>query len=87
MSYGGSQSQQTLPPAKPSVPAPGVSAGVSNSTSQWPKVNQSDIQKYTKVFGDVDKDRDGKITGAEARTLFLSWRLSRGKVASPTLLS
>ncbi|KAM0919743.1 hypothetical protein ACQ4PT_007919 [Festuca glaucescens] len=75
VSYGGSQ--QTLPVTKPSVPAPGVSAGVSNSTSQWPKVNQSDIQKYTKVFGDVDKDRDGKITGAEARTLFLSWRLSR----------
>jgi hypothetical protein len=87
MSYGGSQPQQTLPGTKPSVPAPGVSAGASNSTSQWPKVNQSDIQKYTKVFGDVDKDRDGKITGMEARTLFLSWRLSRGKISSQNLLS
>lgn len=77
MSYGGSQPQQTQPITRPGVPASGFSAGVSNSTSQWPKVNQSDIQKYTKVFGDVDKDRDGKITGAEARTLFLSWRLPR----------
>ncbi|VAI10207.1 unnamed protein product [Triticum turgidum subsp. durum] len=77
VSYGTSQPQQTQPITKPSVPSPGVSAGVSNSTSQWPKVTQSDIQKYTKVFGDVDRDRDGKITGAEARTLFLSWRLPR----------
>uniref|UniRef100_A0A0D3FDD5 Uncharacterized protein n=1 Tax=Oryza barthii TaxID=65489 RepID=A0A0D3FDD5_9ORYZ len=80
VSSGGSQPQQTHSITKPSVPAPtvsGVSAGVSNSASQWPKVTQSDIQKYTKVFGDVDRDRDGKITGAEARTLFLSWRLPR----------
>ncbi|VAI24652.1 unnamed protein product [Triticum turgidum subsp. durum] len=77
VSYGTSQPQQTQPITKPSVPSPGVSAGVSNSTSQWPKVNQSDIQKYTKVFRDVDRDRDGKITGAEARTLFLSWKLPR----------
>lgn len=87
VSYGTSQPQQTQPITKPSIPSPGVSAGVSNSTSQWPKVNQSDIQKYTKVFGDVDRDRDGKITGAEARTLFLSWRLPRGGISSPTLLS
>lgn len=80
VSYGTSQPQQTQPITKPSIPSPGVSAGVSNSTSQWPKVNQSDIQKYTKVFGDVDRDRDGKITGAEARTLFLSWRLPRGGI-------
>ncbi|KAF7062149.1 hypothetical protein CFC21_068784 [Triticum aestivum] len=77
VSYGTSQPQQTQPITKPSVPSPGVSAGVSNSSSQWPKVNQSDIQKYTKVFRDVDRDRDGKITGAEARTLFLSWKLPR----------
>ncbi|KAL6648861.1 hypothetical protein ACP70R_013085 [Stipagrostis hirtigluma subsp. patula] len=74
---GNSQHQQSQPTTKPSIPAPGVSAGVSNSASQWPKVTQSDIQKYMKVFGDVDRDRDGKITGAEARTLFLSWRLPR----------
>ncbi|KAG2543779.1 hypothetical protein PVAP13_9NG758600 [Panicum virgatum] len=72
--------QQTQPITKPNLPAPAapvVSAGVSNSASQWPKISQSDIQKYMKVFGDVDRDRDGKITGAEARTLFLSWRLPR----------
>ncbi|KAL6907684.1 hypothetical protein ACP4OV_002723 [Aristida adscensionis] len=73
---GSSQPQQTQPITKPNVPAP-TAAGVSNSASQWPKVTQSDIQKYMKVFGDVDRDRDGKITGAEARTLFLSWRLPR----------
>jgi len=31
------------------------------------------------VFVEVDKDRDGKITGEEARNLFLSWRLPRGR--------
>uniref|UniRef100_A0A804LCZ2 Calcium-binding EF hand family protein n=1 Tax=Zea mays TaxID=4577 RepID=A0A804LCZ2_MAIZE len=74
-----SQPQQTQPIVK-SIPAPAtpvVSAGISNSASQWPKITQPDIQKYMKVFGDVDRDRDGKITGAEARTLFLSWRLPR----------
>ncbi|GJN30182.1 hypothetical protein PR202_gb18468 [Eleusine coracana subsp. coracana] len=77
---GSSQPQQTQPITKPSVPAQTAlgSSGVSNSASQWPKVAQSDIQKYMKVFGDVDRDRDGKITGSEARTLFLSWRLPRG---------
>ncbi|CAN6285820.1 unnamed protein product [Urochloa humidicola] len=77
---GSSQPQQTQPITKPNLPAsaaPVVSAGISNSASQWPKISQSDIQKYMKVFGDVDRDRDGKITGAEARTLFLSWRLPR----------
>jgi epidermal growth factor receptor substrate 15 len=29
------------------------------------------------VFIKVDRDRDGKITGEEARNLFLSWRLPR----------
>ncbi|EER92924.1 epidermal growth factor receptor substrate 15 [Sorghum bicolor] len=76
---GSSQPQQTQPVVKPSPApaAPVVSVGISNSASQWPKITQSDIQKYMKVFGDVDRDRDGKITGAEARTLFLSWRLPR----------
>ena len=44
----------------------------------WPKFTQSDILRYSKVFAAVDKDRDGKITGEEARTLFLSWKLPRG---------
>ncbi|GKV30212.1 hypothetical protein SLEP1_g39052 [Rubroshorea leprosula] len=62
-----------------------VSTGTGNLVSgqstqaqlPWPKMMQSDVQKYTKVFLQVDTDRDGKITGEEARNLFLSWRLPR----------
>ncbi|KAJ4837699.1 hypothetical protein Tsubulata_035014 [Turnera subulata] len=61
--------------------ASGVSVGVGispdNSQPQWPKMKPSDIQKYTKVFLEVDTDRDGRITGEQARNLFLSWRLPR----------
>lgn len=61
----------------------GLSTGAHNSVSgqsqrPWPRMTQTDVQKYTKVFVEVDKDRDGKITGEEARNLFLSWRLPRG---------
>ncbi|XLU94810.1 hypothetical protein S245_009162 [Arachis hypogaea] len=38
-------------------------------------MTSTDIQKYTKVFVAVDTDRDRKITGEQARNLFLSWRL------------
>ncbi|XP_043712719.1 actin cytoskeleton-regulatory complex protein PAN1-like isoform X3 [Telopea speciosissima] len=60
----------------------GISVGPANpapSQSQppWPKMTLSDIQNYTKVFVEVDTDRDGKITGEQARNLFLSWRLPR----------
>ncbi|KAK6924582.1 EF-hand domain [Dillenia turbinata] len=48
-----------------------------SSQSPWPKMTQSDVQKYTKVFMEVDSDRDGKITGEQARDLFLSWKLPR----------
>ncbi|KAL5223561.1 hypothetical protein ABZP36_010200 [Zizania latifolia] len=69
----------------PSTPAPmGVSfAGgqIPSSTNQsqapWPKITQVDVRKYMIVFIKVDRDRDGKITGEEARNLFLSWRLPR----------
>ncbi|KAK8606702.1 hypothetical protein V6N13_052464 [Hibiscus sabdariffa] len=55
-----------------------MSSGLSTqSQTPWPKMTQSDIQKYTKVFVQVDTDRDGKITGDQARNLFLSWRLPR----------
>ncbi|KAJ6832177.1 epidermal growth factor receptor substrate 15-like [Iris pallida] len=54
-----------------------VSTAASHIKPQWPKINQSDIKKYTNVFVEVDKDRDGKITGEQARNLFLSWRLPR----------
>ncbi|KAL5979138.1 hypothetical protein ACLOJK_019035 [Asimina triloba] len=54
-------------------------AGPTSNESQvpWPRITPSAIQKYNKVFVEVDKDRDGKITGEEARNLFLSWRLPR----------
>ncbi|XP_050262762.1 uncharacterized protein LOC126707215 [Quercus robur] len=60
----------------------GISLGAeisasSQSQQSWPRMSPTDVQKYTKVFMDVDKDRDGRITGEEARNLFLSWRLPR----------
>lgn len=47
------------------------------SQPQWPKMTRAGVQRYTKVFLEVDTDRDGKITGEQARNLFLSWRLPR----------
>ncbi|KAG4952754.1 hypothetical protein GYH30_038582 [Glycine max] len=49
----------------------------SQSQAPWPRMTQTDVQKYMKVFMEVDTDRDGKITGEQARNLFLSWRLPR----------
>ncbi|XP_074313030.1 uncharacterized protein LOC141648358 [Silene latifolia] len=73
---------QTLAP-RPSI-RPNGPPSVQPQTSighqpqvQWPRATQSDIQKYTKVFMEVDTDKDGKITGEQARNLFLSWRLPR----------
>ncbi|KAK6160838.1 hypothetical protein DH2020_004219 [Rehmannia glutinosa] len=65
-----------------SVLSAGVQAGVGNSASEqpqvsWPKMTRAGVQKYAKVFMEVDTDRDGKITGDQARNLFLSWRLPR----------
>jgi hypothetical protein len=37
------------------------------------------VLRYTKVFTQVDTDKDGKITGQQARELFLSWQLPRGE--------
>nr|XP_028960182.1 actin cytoskeleton-regulatory complex protein pan1 isoform X1 [Malus domestica] len=75
-------SQQVSAPASSSFPSSGSSVGAGNSTSgnsqiPWPKMKPSDVQKYTKVFMEVDTDRDGRITGEQARNLFLSWRLPR----------
>ncbi|KAI4336692.1 hypothetical protein L6164_015185 [Bauhinia variegata] len=70
-------SQQISTPASSSF-TPSVGLGNSNSDSSqppWPKMKPSDVQKYTKVFMAVDTDKDGKITGEQARSLFLSWRL------------
>eukprot|EP00258_Populus_trichocarpa_P004443 XP_002306434.3 uncharacterized calcium-binding protein C800.10c isoform X2 [Populus trichocarpa] len=74
--------QQVPSQSVTSAPSAGFSVGTSSaapSQSQppWPRMTQSDIQKYTKVFVQVDTDRDGKLTGEQARNLFLSWRLPR----------
>ncbi|KAJ0966763.1 hypothetical protein J5N97_023680 [Dioscorea zingiberensis] len=73
------QTQQTVIPNTSASTISNISTGPVNSATvqSWPRITQSDIQKYTAVFVKVDKDRDGKITGEEARNLFLSWRLPR----------
>jgi hypothetical protein len=81
--------QQVPSQSVTSAPSAGFSVGTSNaapSQSQppWPRMTQSDIQKYTKVFVQVDTDRDGKLTGEQARNLFLSWRLPRGRMLHMT---
>jgi epidermal growth factor receptor substrate 15 len=60
----------------------GISLGA-QSQLVWPRMSQTDVQRYTKVFVEVDKDRDGKITGEEARNLFLSWLLPREVQVEP----
>ncbi|KAF3779520.1 EH domain-containing protein 2 [Nymphaea thermarum] len=71
-------SQQTAPVLRGSGISVGVSGPVSNLVqTPWPKITQSDIQRYNAIFVEVDTDRDGKITGEQARNLFLSWRLPR----------
>ncbi|EOY15307.1 Calcium ion binding protein, putative isoform 1 [Theobroma cacao] len=74
--------QQVSSPSSSSITSSGISVGTVNAASNssqvpWPKMKPSDVQKYTKVFMEVDTDRDGKITGEQARNLFLSWRLPR----------
>lgn len=76
------QNQLDSTPSTAASSVSNVSVGAGSSTPgqaqlHWPKIQQSDIRKYTKVFLEVDKDRDGRITGQEARNLFLSWRLPR----------
>ncbi|CAM6050256.1 unnamed protein product [Sphagnum compactum] len=81
----------TMPKQPPTLPStafqgPGfqagkdVSAGFNANPSRgpWPKMTQNDIQRYTRVFSKEDTDKDGKITGEQARELFLSWKLPRG---------
>ncbi|XP_024017646.1 actin cytoskeleton-regulatory complex protein PAN1 isoform X2 [Morus notabilis] len=84
----GGQFQATQSFAKPnkevsaqttSTSIPGVTQNSASGQLQmpWPKMTQTSVQKYTKVFVEVDTDKDGKITGEQARNLFLSWRLPR----------
>lgn len=44
----------------------------------WPNFSESDISKYAEIFRIMDRDKDGKITGEQARTLFLSWKIAKG---------
>ncbi|KAE8008895.1 hypothetical protein FH972_005365 [Carpinus fangiana] len=76
------QNQKVSAQTRSASNSSGISLGAENSASSqsqlvWPRMTQTDVQRYTKVFVEVDKDRDGKITGEEARNLFLSWRLPR----------
>ncbi|KAJ8771124.1 hypothetical protein K2173_023449 [Erythroxylum novogranatense] len=73
------------------IATPGFSVGAGSAVSnqsqpQWPRMTQSDIQKYTRVFIQVDTDRDGKLTGEQARSLFLSWRLTRVSLGDSEIL-
>ncbi|KAJ4916337.1 Calcium-binding EF hand family protein [Raphanus sativus] len=77
----GVQNQLTGKLGQPFVPS-GAASGTTGSTigvgvSASSQFTQPDVQKYTKVFVQVDTDRDGKITGNQARNLFLSWKLPR----------
>lgn len=78
-------------PAVPSVPSmqipaqgggrgPGAVATPQGPGALWPQMSGNDVQRYTRVFTKVDTDKDGKITGEQARELFLSWQLPRGRV-------
>lgn len=91
-STGGMPTSQPVPKPNQQLPVqnnnlPGSSAipvDTGNSASSqpqpsWPKMTRAGIQRYHKVFVEVDTDRDGRITGEQARNLFLSWRLPRGK--------
>ncbi|KAA8532077.1 hypothetical protein F0562_006781 [Nyssa sinensis] len=76
------QNQQVSAPSFTAYTSTGLPVGAVNSATgqsqhSWPRMTQIDVQKYTKVFVDVDRDRDGKITGEQAHNLFLSWRLPR----------
>lgn len=62
---------------------PHASPGMPDS---WPQMTQNDVLRYTKVFTQVDTDKDGKITGQQARELFLSWQLPRGGFFAVLLL-
>ncbi|KAL3525165.1 hypothetical protein ACH5RR_013537 [Cinchona calisaya] len=69
--------QQVSMQTSPALPTGAVNSAAGQSQVAWPRMTQSDVQKYSKVFMQVDTDRDGKITGEQARNLFLSWRQPR----------
>jgi epidermal growth factor receptor substrate 15 len=73
-------------PVSANIPGGQIPSNPNQSQAPWPKITQVDVRKYMIVFIKVDRDRDGKITGEEARNLFLSWRLPRGASHVPLYL-
>ncbi|PHT90978.1 hypothetical protein T459_06091 [Capsicum annuum] len=73
----GRTNQPVLVPGAAANPNAAGNSRSSQSQLPWRRMSRSDYQKYSKVFMAVDTDRDGKITGQEARNLFLSWKLPR----------
>jgi epidermal growth factor receptor substrate 15 len=77
---------QALPSlSMPENLGPGLSARAfigQGPATPWPQMTPNDVQRYMRVFSKVDTDHDGKITGEQARDLFLSWQLPRGWLAS-----
>ncbi|KAG9442569.1 hypothetical protein H6P81_018423 [Aristolochia fimbriata] len=74
--------QSVTTQSAPGLNTSGVAVGAPTPASSqpqipWPRMTPQNITKYTNVFVEVDTDRDGKITGEQARNLFLSWRLPR----------
>lgn len=75
-----SVSKQLQPIASPAGQAErgfAVPMAVVDGTKAWPKMTDAIVRGYTKIFFEVDTDKDGKISGAQAHDLFLSWRLPR----------
>ncbi|KAL3838817.1 hypothetical protein ACJIZ3_023408 [Penstemon smallii] len=77
--FTGKSNQHVLAQNPSAIPVATGNLASAQSQHPWPRMTQSDIQKYSKVFVQVDTDRDGKISGDQARNLFLSWRLPRGE--------
>ncbi len=81
---------QALPSlSMPQDLGPGLSARAFPGQGQgtpWLQMTANDVQRYMRVFSKVDTDHDGKITGEQARDLFLSWQLPRGWLALHTHL-
>ncbi|CAK9137036.1 unnamed protein product [Ilex paraguariensis] len=71
------QNQEVSVQGSTAIPVRAGNVASGQSQLAWPRMTHSDVQKYSKVFVEVDTDRDGKISGEQARNLFLSWKLPR----------
>eukprot|EP00899_Mesostigma_viride_P007541 jgi/Mesvir1/16789/Mv15159-RA.3 len=62
--------------------APGMGAGpglgvMPPSGGLPPPVPPQELERYRGMFVNLDRDRDGKVSGVEARGLFLQWQLPK----------